>query len=320
MATLHTAAARGWVGRLDKLLAGGADPNAADVDGWTGLHWACYRNQPSAVERLLREVATDPNVENDFWERLWTPLTTAACFGHADCVSALMACPRTALGDAPALVGLHGGAAADAAETAKRFVRWAAVRAVLAAAGTQTGAPFAPPALVAALADVREHAAGPLLSSARTLDGRTALGVAAATRGVPPASVTALLQAGVSTLVAADASTGARAGALAARSGSLALADRLYRAALLECARGSAALRAVARTLLFGRWRGYALPTAVILLVLDCCAAAGFFPPAAAPRRRHRALAAGSGGGSVSSRSPGVLQPRGGAGKRTRRG
>jgi ankyrin repeat protein len=48
---LRQAASTGNVAQVHELLASGADPNAADVEGWTALHWAC--NQAEVARVLL---------------------------------------------------------------------------------------------------------------------------------------------------------------------------------------------------------------------------------------------------------------------------
>ncbi|MEU6229618.1 ankyrin repeat domain-containing protein [Streptomyces sp. NPDC047042] len=50
---VHYAAADGDADGLRVLLAGGADPEAADDAGWTPLHFAAQAQAPSAVEVLL---------------------------------------------------------------------------------------------------------------------------------------------------------------------------------------------------------------------------------------------------------------------------
>jgi len=39
-------------------LSRGNDPNMPDGDGWTPLHWACYRQQPEMVKLLLEKGAS----------------------------------------------------------------------------------------------------------------------------------------------------------------------------------------------------------------------------------------------------------------------
>lgn len=52
-AAVHYAAADGDVDVLRVLLAEGADPGAADADGWTPLHFAAQAQAPLVVEALL---------------------------------------------------------------------------------------------------------------------------------------------------------------------------------------------------------------------------------------------------------------------------
>jgi ankyrin repeat protein len=46
---LRQAASTGDVAQVHELLASGADPNAADVEGWTALHWACGQAEVATV-------------------------------------------------------------------------------------------------------------------------------------------------------------------------------------------------------------------------------------------------------------------------------
>jgi uncharacterized protein len=52
-AAVHYAAGSGDVDGLRALLAEGADPGAADAEGWTPLHFAAQAQAPAAVEVLL---------------------------------------------------------------------------------------------------------------------------------------------------------------------------------------------------------------------------------------------------------------------------
>ncbi|WP_159450316.1 ankyrin repeat domain-containing protein [Actinacidiphila paucisporea] len=52
-AAVHYAAGDGDVDGLRTLLADGADPGAADAQGWTPLHFAAQAQVPAAVEVLL---------------------------------------------------------------------------------------------------------------------------------------------------------------------------------------------------------------------------------------------------------------------------
>jgi len=60
---LFDAASEGHEACVTTLIAAGADPNAADVDGITPLYWAA-RGGYEACVRLLIEAGADPNVVN----------------------------------------------------------------------------------------------------------------------------------------------------------------------------------------------------------------------------------------------------------------
>ena len=72
---------------VSRLLAAGADPDTAQPDGTTALHWAAYRNDPELVDLLLRggagvDAANRYGVE---------PLSLAAARGHGAVVERLLA-------------------------------------------------------------------------------------------------------------------------------------------------------------------------------------------------------------------------------------
>lgn len=69
-----------------KLLASGADVNAAQPDGTTPLHWAAYHNDTELVKALLARGAR-ANVENSFGA---APLTEAVEVDNLDIVNALL--------------------------------------------------------------------------------------------------------------------------------------------------------------------------------------------------------------------------------------
>jgi hypothetical protein len=46
---LRQAASAGNVAQVHELLASAADPNAADSEGWTALHWACGQAEVARV-------------------------------------------------------------------------------------------------------------------------------------------------------------------------------------------------------------------------------------------------------------------------------
>lgn len=50
---VHYAVVEGDVDRLKSLLAGGADPEVADADGWRPLHFAAQAQDAAAVEALV---------------------------------------------------------------------------------------------------------------------------------------------------------------------------------------------------------------------------------------------------------------------------
>ena len=56
---LMMAAEKGWLAGVQELLAAGADPNAANDEGWTAAHWAAWRDQGECFEALL-ESGADP--------------------------------------------------------------------------------------------------------------------------------------------------------------------------------------------------------------------------------------------------------------------
>ena len=62
-ATLADAAEQGHGKLVRTLLAGGADVNAAQVDGMTALHWAAYRDDLDTA-RMLVEGGADANAVN----------------------------------------------------------------------------------------------------------------------------------------------------------------------------------------------------------------------------------------------------------------
>jgi len=73
-------------GRVEKLLAHGADVNAQDGDGDTALHGAAQTGNVEIMERLLDKGA-DPNVKN---KQGGTPLMWAAVYGHQDAARLLL--------------------------------------------------------------------------------------------------------------------------------------------------------------------------------------------------------------------------------------
>ncbi len=76
----------GDVGSLRELLNKKVDPNAADVDGTTGLHWAAYRADLESL-KLLLGAGANPNVANQFGS---TPLLLAAKAPDSELVKVLL--------------------------------------------------------------------------------------------------------------------------------------------------------------------------------------------------------------------------------------
>lgn len=68
---VHYAAADGDAQGLKVLLAGGADPEAADAAGWTPLHFAAQAQAPSAIEVLLAMGASVGAVDGHGDTPLW---------------------------------------------------------------------------------------------------------------------------------------------------------------------------------------------------------------------------------------------------------
>ena len=115
----------------------------------------------------------------------------------------------------------------------------------------------------------------------------------------------ALLSAGCSALVVGELSSGASAGALAARAGSRALADTLYRKAAKAAARAQPAFRRVRSELvLFNRVSGGLpqdyLPRDVVDHMLEWCATAdGWFAESVVAAAAAPAAVAGGASGAA---------------------
>ncbi len=83
---LLSAAKSGDVSALRELLNQKVDPNAADVDGSTGLHWAAYRADLGSL-KLLISAGANPNAANQFGS---TPLLLAAKAADSALVKVLL--------------------------------------------------------------------------------------------------------------------------------------------------------------------------------------------------------------------------------------
>ena len=108
---LVDAARDGDIAAVRALLAQGASVDAAEGDGTTALHWACYRDDVETVELLL-DVGADVDVANDLGA---TPLWAAGQNGSAATVRRLLeagANPNLALlaGETPLMVAARSGA------------------------------------------------------------------------------------------------------------------------------------------------------------------------------------------------------------------
>jgi ankyrin repeat protein len=69
-----------------KLLAGGADAKAKDVDGTTALHWASHYNDAELADKLIHAGA-DVNAANDYGS---TPMMEAATIGSPEIIKLLL--------------------------------------------------------------------------------------------------------------------------------------------------------------------------------------------------------------------------------------
>jgi ankyrin repeat protein len=85
--TVWDAASNGDVELLQHLLAEGADPNQADEEGRTGLHFSCGYGELGCAEALLDRGA-DPNLQDHNQN---TPLHYSAGYGQAGAVKLLCA-------------------------------------------------------------------------------------------------------------------------------------------------------------------------------------------------------------------------------------
>ncbi|MBI3866754.1 MAG: ankyrin repeat domain-containing protein [Planctomycetia bacterium] len=106
--------------RIEALLSGGANLNAAQVDGMTALHWAIWRDDRETARRLV-QAGADVNVANRYGIR---PLSLACVNGDTELVELLL---KTG---AEANTPLAGGE--TALMIAARTGKLGAVRALLA--------------------------------------------------------------------------------------------------------------------------------------------------------------------------------------------
>jgi len=96
-APLVEAAERADWARVRSLLEKGADPNGAQADGMTALHWAAHHDHAETARRLL-EAKADPKAANRYGV---TALSTACLNGNETLVTLLLeagADPNTTLG------------------------------------------------------------------------------------------------------------------------------------------------------------------------------------------------------------------------------
>lgn len=86
LSELHLFAGGGEEREVRLCLSRGNDPNVPDDDGWTPLHWACYRHQPEMAELLLEHGALVvlKSFSGD------TPLHAAATEGSVACLKLVL--------------------------------------------------------------------------------------------------------------------------------------------------------------------------------------------------------------------------------------
>ena len=84
---LINAAQRGDAGAVESLLKQGADPNAAEGDGMTALHWAAERGHQKVTELLI---SSDALVDAKTRIGKYTPLHLASRAGHGGVVRVLL--------------------------------------------------------------------------------------------------------------------------------------------------------------------------------------------------------------------------------------
>ena len=83
--TIHQAASLENIGAVKQHLAGGADVNAKNVDGWTPLHEAAFGGRKEIVELLISNGA-DVNAKSDDGE---TPLDFTINYKHTETAALL---------------------------------------------------------------------------------------------------------------------------------------------------------------------------------------------------------------------------------------
>jgi len=86
---LRRYAGRGCADEVRRILVRGCNPNTADGEGLTALHYACEFNKLDVI-RVVREVAGESLVVNAQCKYGWTPLHCAAHHGNPDCVDMLL--------------------------------------------------------------------------------------------------------------------------------------------------------------------------------------------------------------------------------------
>lgn len=160
-APVADAAMRGDATTVVALLLEGADPNAAQPDGMTGLHWAAERGDVE-IARLLLDAGADLEAVTRLGA--YRPLHLAARGGHAAVVDLLLAAGAQTSGetDTGSATPLHFAAASGSdavvrtllehgADPDAREDRWGQTPLMFAAAGGRTSAALA---LLAGGADV----------------------------------------------------------------------------------------------------------------------------------------------------------------------
>ena len=85
-APIADAAERADWARVRALLKDRADPNSAQADGATALHWAAFHDEPAAA-KLLLEAGAKAGAENRYGV---TPLALACTNGHTELVKTLL--------------------------------------------------------------------------------------------------------------------------------------------------------------------------------------------------------------------------------------